>query len=208
MKKISLMFAAFAAALGFTACNETWDDNPVLNFHEGDQVLDFLNQPEMQNMSVSITEENASETFLLTCSQPKEYGYAASVAYSLEISIYNDFIAPDGVSTPGSVTLGSTYKDCSNINPSRREIAEALCKMLDIKEAAQIPTAYQPVYARLHANVVNENGNPVTTTGWGGSDTWHNVHIQYGNIEQGSILRIPRYRCAGSAYRILYQRRT
>lgn len=158
------MFAAFAAALGFTACNETWDDNPVLKFHEGDQVLNFLNQPEMQNMSVDITEENASETFLLTCSQPKEYGYAASVVYTLEVSIYNDFVAPEDVSAPGSVTLGTAYKDCSNINPSRREIAEALCKMLDIQEAAQIPTAYIPVYARLHANVVNENGNPVTTT--------------------------------------------
>ncbi len=164
MKKISLMFAAFAAALGFTACNETWDDNPVLNFHEGDQVLNFLNEPEMQNMSVAITEENAGESFLLTCSQPKEYGYAASVAYTVEVSIYPEFKAPEGVSTPASVMLGTAYRDCSNINPSRREIAEALCKMLDIKEAAQIPTDYKTVYARLHANVVNENGNPVTTT--------------------------------------------
>ncbi len=158
------MFAAFAAALGFTACNETWDDNPVLNFHEGDQVLNFLNEPEMQNMSVDITEENAGESFILTCSQPKEYGYAASVAYTVEVSIYNDFKAPEGVSTPGSVALSTAYRNCANINPTRREIAEALCKMLDIKEAAQIPTEYKTVYARLHANVVNENGNPVTTT--------------------------------------------
>lgn len=158
------MFAAFAAALGFTACNETWDDNPVLNFHEGDQVLNFLNEPEMQNMSVDITEENAGESFLLTCSQPKEYGYAASVAYAVEVSIYEDFKAPEGVSTPGSVIFSTTYRDCGNIHPTRRDVAEALCKMLDIKEAAQIPTAYTPVYARLHANVVNENGNPVTQT--------------------------------------------
>lgn len=158
------MFAAFAAALGFTACNETWDDNPVLNFHEGDQELNFLNQPEMQNMSVDITEENSGESFLLTCSQPKEYGYAASVAYTVEVSIYSDFKAPEGVSTPGSVVLGTVYKNCSNINPTRREIAEALCKMLDIKDNSQIPTAYKTVYARLHANVVNENGNPVTST--------------------------------------------
>lgn len=164
------MFAAFAAALGFTACNETWDDNPVLNFHEGNQTLDFLNQPEMQNMSVDITEYNANESFLMTCSQPKEYGYAASVAYTVEVSIYSDFQAPEGVTTPASVLLKTSYHNCAAITPTRREIAEALCKMLDIKEASQLPTAYKTVYARLHASVVNENGNPVTQTVMEGED--------------------------------------
>lgn len=158
------MLASLASALCFTACNETWDDSPTLNFHEGDIELNFLNQPEMQNMSVDITEANANETFLLTCSQPKEYGYAASVAYTLEISIFEDFKAPEGVSTPGSVEFSTVYKNCANINPSRREVAEALCKMLDVKEAADLPTPYKTLYARIHANVVNENGKVVTTT--------------------------------------------
>ena len=80
MKKISIMFAAMVAALGFSACNETWDDNPKLGTHEGDVVKEFLNVPEMTNMSLQITEANATETLTLTCSQPTEYGYAASVA--------------------------------------------------------------------------------------------------------------------------------
>ena len=54
MKKISIMFAAMVAALGFSACNETWDDNPKLGTHEGDVVKEFLNVPEMTNMSLQI----------------------------------------------------------------------------------------------------------------------------------------------------------
>ena len=72
MKKINIIVAAMAVALGFSACNETWDDNPTLGTHEGNEVKNFLNTPEMANMAVDITEANASEVFSLTCSQPTE----------------------------------------------------------------------------------------------------------------------------------------
>ena len=45
MKKITYLFAAMVAALGFSSCNETWDDNPTLATHEGDPVGNFLNTP-------------------------------------------------------------------------------------------------------------------------------------------------------------------
>ncbi|MDE5941219.1 MAG: SusE domain-containing protein [Muribaculaceae bacterium] len=164
MKKISLMFAAMVAALGFSACNETWDDNPVLGTHEGDVVKNFLNEPEMANMAVLITEENNSEAFHLTCSQPEEYGYAASVAYQVEVALNSDFTTPAVEGAPESVLLGTSFYDCAEINPTRRAIAEAMCKLLDIKDQAQVPTDYMPLYMRLRANVVNESGTPVPGT--------------------------------------------
>lgn len=188
MKKISALFVTLAAVAGLSSCSETWDDNPTLNFHEGDKELNFLNEPEMKDMSVQITEENASETFLLTCSQPKEYGYAASVAYTLDVSIYPDFTAPEGVSTPAFVELPTVYRRCDNINPSRREIAEALCKMLDVKDANDLPTPYTKMYARLHANVVNENGKAVTTTKMEKNENGEDVEVTLGTAYTSNIV--------------------
>lgn len=164
MKKINIMVAAMAVALGFSACNETWDDNPTLGTHEGNEVKNFLNNPEMANMAVDITEENASETFHLTCSQPTEYGYAASVAYQMEVALNQDFTTPAVESAPATVVLSTVFKNCAEINPTRQAIAESMCKLLDIKDAAQLPTDYMPVYMRLIANVVNENGKEVPGT--------------------------------------------
>lgn len=164
MKKISIMFATLVAALGFSSCNETWDDNPVLGVHEGDPVENFLNEPEMANMAVDITEANNAETFNLTCSQPEQYGYAASVGYQVEVALKEDFTTPAVEGVDASVLLSTIFKDCSQINPTRRSIAEAICKLLNIQDASQVPTDYMPVYMRLHANVVNENGDVVPGT--------------------------------------------
>ena len=153
-----------AVALGFSACNETWDDNPTLGTHEGNEVKNFLNTPEMANMAVDITEANASEVFSLTCSQPTEYGYAASVNYQVEVALNKDFTTPAVAGAPATVVLGTAFKKCDAINPTRQAIAEAMCKLLDIKEEAQVPTDYMPVYMRLLANVVNENGKEVPGT--------------------------------------------
>lgn len=158
------MLAAFAAALGFSACNETWDDNPTLGTHEGDAVEQFLNVPEMANMGVTITEANNSETFHLTCSQPKQLGYAASVAYQVEVALNEDFTTPAAEGKPASILLPTVYKNCAEVNPTRRAVAEAVCKMLGVTEKAQIPTPAQPLYVRLRANVVNESGNVVPGT--------------------------------------------
>lgn len=57
-----------------------------------------------------------------------------------------------------------TFYDMSNIAPTLRSVAEGICKMLDIKDAAAIPTDYMPVYMRLRANVVNENNQALEGT--------------------------------------------
>lgn len=165
MKKITYMFATLVAVLGFSSCNETWDDNPTLNTHEGDPVEDFLNIPVESNTAVMITEEMTKGTLHLTGSQPAQYGYAATVAYDLEMALNEDFATPavEGEGIPASIIVGRFF-DLSNINPTLRSVAEGMCKLLNIQDAAGIPTAYHKVYMRLRANVVNESNQIVENT--------------------------------------------
>ena len=159
------MFAALVAALGFSSCNETWDDNPTLNTHEGDPVEEFLNIPVEANTAVMITEAMNKGTLHLTGSQPTQYGYAATVAYDVEMALNENFTTPavEGADVPASVTIGRFF-DLSEINPTLRSVAEGMCKLLDIQEAAAIPTPYHKVYMRLRANVVNESNQLVPNT--------------------------------------------
>lgn len=164
MKKISLMFATLIAMLGFASCGETWEDNPRLITHEGEPVENILNIPEMSNTSVTITEANNKSTFNLVCSQPKQYGYAASVGYQVEISFNEDFKTPVVAGAPASITIPTIFKKCDAVAPTFRQVAEAICKMLDIQDKSQIPTDFMPLYVRLRANVYNESGNIVPNT--------------------------------------------
>lgn len=180
MKKISIMFAAVAVALGFSACNETWNDNPVLGTHEGDPVLEFLNTPEMANEAVVITEENKNESFKLTCSQPEQYGYNASVAYNVELSLNEDFTTPAVAEAPASVTLTTNFFNRNAINPTYRSVAEAICKMLDVQGNADIPTKPGKLYVRLRANVVNENGKVIENTAYtSNAVSFESVSVNY-----------------------------
>ncbi|MCC8120235.1 MAG: SusE domain-containing protein [Bacteroidales bacterium] len=151
MKKISVMLTALASALAFTACDESKDDHPTINTHEGEKEAIFLNTPEMANMAVQITEDNNTKGLHMTCSQP-DYGFAASVKYEVEVSL-TDFTTPIEEGCPASVVLATSFVDCSEINPVLSEIAEAMCQMLNIESDSQVPTAYYPLYLRLIANV-------------------------------------------------------
>lgn len=110
MKKITYLFAAMVAALGFSSCNETWDDNPTLATHEGDPVENFLNTPVEANTSIFITEDENKGTLHLTGSQPTQYGFAATVAYQVEMALNEDFTTPavDAEGVPASVMIVST----------------------------------------------------------------------------------------------------
>ena len=44
MKKIALSLGLAAVALGFSACDETWDDNPTLKAPNKEYTY-FLNEP-------------------------------------------------------------------------------------------------------------------------------------------------------------------
>lgn len=157
MKKISFLFAALATTIGFTSCDESKDEHPVLTQHEGVIVENFLNVPEMSNTLVELTSDNQAQTLHMTCSQPS-YGYAATVRYNVEVSFSEDFATPVAEGLPASLTLGSSFYDCSEINPTYGEIATAMCDMLGLKNEKQVPTGYYDIYARLTANIEQANG--------------------------------------------------
>lgn len=152
MKKISFLFAALATTMAFTSCDESKDEHPVLEPNDGVIVENFLNTPEMSNMSVDFTDENQANTIHMTCSQPS-YGYAATVRYNVEVSFDKDFTTPAVPGAPVSTTLNTAFYDCSEINPTYGELATAMCNLLGIKNDKEIPTGYRDLYARLVANI-------------------------------------------------------
>lgn len=164
MKKISAMLLALGTALAFTACQESKDDHPVVKTHEGDATAVFLNTPEMTNMAILITEANNTGSIHMQCSQP-DYGFSAYVRYEVEVSLSEDFTTPKVSGCPASQVLNTTFSDPKEVNPVLSEIAAAMCKMLDISNESQVPTAYYPLYIRLIANVASVAGgvHPNTT---------------------------------------------
>lgn len=152
MKKITFLFAALASTMAFTSCDESKDDHPVLEPNEGVIVENFLNTPEMSNMSVEFAADNQANTIHMTCSQPS-YGYAATVRYNVEVSFDKDFATPIVPDAPVSATLNTAFYDCSEINPTYGELATAMCGLLGIKNDKEIPTGYHDLYARLVANI-------------------------------------------------------
>ena len=150
MKKISFAAVAVTVALGFSACSETWDDNPVLNTHEGQLKADFLNVPQMQGGQVMITESNKTANFNLTCSQP-DFGYAASAAYVVQLSLTEDFANYE--------EIRQRYYDCAQINPLYSDVASSLEKLSGVRSEADLPLPYQKVYVRLRAFIPQSEEN-------------------------------------------------
>lgn len=174
------MLAALATTMAFTSCDESKDDHPVLYPHEGVVVENFLNIPAMTNTSVAITDDNKGNAFHMTCSQPS-YGYAASAAYTVEVSLSQDFATPVVEGCPAYEALTTQFYDCSEINPYYSEVATAVSNMLGITSKDQLPTDYYDVYVRLVSNVVTVGGSSVVpnTTYMSNVVKLSNVSIQY-----------------------------
>lgn len=152
MKKIFLFCAVAAAALGFSSCSETWDDNPVLKTHTGEVKADFLNNPVMQDQVIMITNDNKEGTFHLTCSQP-DYGYAAVATYKVQCSLTEDFANYE--------EIAQSFYDCSQINPVNADVAAAIEYLSGVKSEDDLPLPYQKLYMRLKAYVAQSESNTV-----------------------------------------------
>lgn len=156
MKKIALTLGLAAVALGFSACNETWDDNPTLKA-PNKEYTDFLNEPELRETWITIDKDGADKEAALhmTCSQP-DFGYAAIANYIVEVCLTPDFAKPfvDGT-TPEAGDYYSTeyaFTDCAQINPVADEIAECICKLKGWTSEEEVqPEEYMKVYVRLRA---------------------------------------------------------
>lgn len=144
------MFAVAVAALGFSSCSETWDDNPVLKTHEGEEKADFLNNPQMQDQVIMLSNDNKQGSFHLTCSQP-DFGYAAVATYRVQCSLTEDFAKFEEIT--------QDFYNCAEINPVNADVAAALEKLSGVKTEADLPLPYQKLYMRLRAYVAQDEEN-------------------------------------------------
>lgn len=150
MKKISILFAAMAVALGFSSCSETWDDNPVLKTFDGVQTANFLNEPQMKSAPVMITKANNTKNLNLTCSQP-DFGYAAAADYYVQLSLTEDFAEYR--------EIRQRFFDCAQINPLYSDVAAALEYLSGVRSEDDLPLDYQKVYVRLKALIPQDPDN-------------------------------------------------
>lgn len=144
MKKIFLMCAVAAAALGFSSCSETWENNPVLVTHEGVKTADFLNEPNLQDQVLMITQDNREGSLHLTCSQP-DYGYAAIATYKVQVSLTPDFTEYE--------EIAQAFYNCAEINPLNGDVAAAIEKLSGVRTEDDLPLACAPVYMRLRCYI-------------------------------------------------------
>lgn len=150
MKKIFLTLAVGAVALGFSSCDENWDDNPVLNTHEGVKTVNFLNNPVMQDQTIMLTNDNKQGSFHLTCSQP-DFGYAAIATYKVQCSLTEDFAKYEEIQ--------QDFYNCAQINPVNGDVAAAIEKLSGVKTEADLPLPYQKLYVRLRSFIAQSEDN-------------------------------------------------
>lgn len=143
MKKLNYILFSLLALLFVTSCEEPQDENPVLQT----PTKFVLNQPVMQTQYIEL---NPTMTVALTCSQPN-YGYASAAKYYAQVALTEEGFATD--STYAEVNE-NPYTDCSNIQVSGEELAQAINKLrgVESEETYQdLPAA--PIYVRLRAEI-------------------------------------------------------
>ena len=169
------MFAALAAAMAFASCEDSRDDNPTLATFDEPKQADFLNVPVMQDQYIELTEANKNASINLVCSQPKEYGFAATCLYMPQVSLTRDFAEyRDANAEP--------KWDCAAIPMTNGDLAEAICSLMDAKNEQDVAAAgYQTIYVRLRAQVGNNLKQPVE-----GTEIYSNVvelkHVKVGYL--------------------------
>lgn len=181
MKKIALTLGLAAAALGFSACDETWDDNPTLKAPDK-AYTDFLNEPELRETWITIDKDGADKSAALhmTCSQP-DFGFAAVANYVVEVCLTPDFAKPyvDGETPePGDYySTEYTFTDCAQINPVADEIAECICKLKGWTSEEEVQSEeYMKVYVRLRAYIPQDEA---LTTIWSEPKSFEHIRVTY-----------------------------
>ena len=161
--------------MAFASCEDSRDDNPTLVTFDEPKQADFLNVPVMQDQYIELTEENKNGSINLVCSQPVEYGYAATCLYMPQVSLTPDFADyRDANAEP--------KWDCSAIPMTNGDLAEAICSLLDVKNEQEVAAVgYQPIYVRLRAQVGNNLKQPVE-----GTEIYSNV-VEFKRVKVGYL---------------------
>lgn len=144
MKKFSIFFACFVAALGFVACSD--DDDPVYQVP-----TEFvLNEPAT---SAQFYELYDGGTITLTCSQPN-YGYAAVTNYEVEVSLTPDFTEVNTFAPENSTST-------TLVIPMKR-VAQAINALRGIGTITDYtPEDPRPLYVRASASLTGVESSKI-----------------------------------------------
>ncbi len=119
MKKLSILLAVFAAALGFSSCEE--DKDPVVNDMKAKSFV--LNTPALADQYYELTEDGTLDFTVLT--QP-DYGFVASVTYGIQIALSD----ATGVETYDVAPL---QPNSTHLTVNASDVAMGMCSLLGIE---------------------------------------------------------------------------
>ncbi|MBQ8673045.1 MAG: SusE domain-containing protein [Bacteroides sp.] len=148
MKNIKILTLALAGLLGFTACDDDNDSNPVVQQPETFQ----LNTPALAGNTYDLEH---TQSIALTCKQP-EYGYTAAVVYYLQMSLDGTWVpatsaeADDAtfVELDGSFTTCELAMDATAVNRN-------IVKLAGYESAADVPADGVTLYVRSRATLAS-----------------------------------------------------
>ncbi len=129
MKKLSILFAALATMIGFTACDA--DDDPVWQVPTPGSFV--LNTPPMADETFVFTEGD-DQAIEFTVSQP-DYGFIASVTYGIQVDIDDQYKGKDengDVAHPTPVNITPEQPNQAKVVVTSQQLSEALCELRGI----------------------------------------------------------------------------
>lgn len=139
MKKFNyILFGIMGLMLGAVSCNSPMDENPV--YQEPTEFV--LNTPAYAD---AVYDLRNTATVVFTCSQPN-YGFAAAVDYTVQISI-------DGDWTSDKVQSVSEPSTNSVIEVDANELAVLICQALGVASKEDVPTEPIKLYVRVKAQI-------------------------------------------------------
>lgn len=139
MKKLSILTSLLVGVFLVTACDADRDDNPVIDLTK-EQTPITLNTPVFANGTYDLTN---TDSIVFYCTVPN-YGFPATVTYSIQLSLDEDMSKPTYLTT--------TYSN-NKMTVAGKELAIATTKqMMDKQGKKQEDFPVEtPVYLRIHA---------------------------------------------------------
>lgn len=157
MKKLNILMLLLTGSLLWTGCGDDRDNNPV--FQEPTEFN--LNTPAQ---AADVYDLKNLSSIELTCSQP-DYGYVASTAYKVQISLENSFKEADEAAGTNAnyATLSATYTQ-PDLKVDAMEFAMALLDLWKAtNENIELPETPMPVYVRLNAALSNNGMGQISS---------------------------------------------
>jgi len=155
MKKINILFVLLLSIFAFTACQD--DKDMVINKAAEDGTLTFkLFSPTYANSVYELTVANNSATMdTLYCNEPS-YGFPASVTYTVQVSLENNFTDSTKFQDLASSIVGE------KVPVNVKELNTAINTLYG--DNFPVPAVATTVYVRLKAVISDATATPFTKT--------------------------------------------